>query len=163
MKKIITFKRQNDPLAPYVVRPITHDDIVSLLRLEREIYHGVLQWSKLTFERELNNPGPHLYLLVEHHQEVIAFIGVRLQQREAHITNLAVSPHYRHQGIASALMCRAERYAKRHRCKTMTLEVRITNFVAKRFYRRRQYKTKRILHHYYIDNYEDGVVMEKEL
>lgn len=160
-RKNIIFRRRNKQ--GYIVRLIQYDDIASLLRLEREIYHGVLQWSKLTFERELSNSAPHLYLLVEHHQEVIAFIGVRIQDKKAHITNLAVGAKYRHQGIATSLMQRAERFAKKHRCHALTLEVRMTNFEAKRFYRHRHYKARRVLHHYYVDNQEDGVLMEKAL
>lgn len=157
------FKKRNKEKQGYIIRPVEKSDIISLLRLEREVYAGVLQWSKITFERELLNPIPHLYLLIERHQEVIAFIGARFERAGTHITNLVVSPRYQHQGIATYLMQRVEKSAKRRRQKRIHLEVRMTNFEAKRFYRHLGYKTIEITNHYYVDNGEDAVVMEKKI
>lgn len=163
MKNVNLLWKKRSSCQRYIVRKVTLDDIVSLLRLEREVYQGVLQWSKYTFERELTNTVPHYYYLVEDKQEVIAFIGCRLQKRMAHVTNLVVSPRYQHQGIATMLMDKVEWWAKCHFAKTMSLEVRMTNLEAKRLYRKRGYRALKIIEGYYFDNKEDGVYMEKEL
>ena len=147
----------------YVLRTVEVEDIISLLRLEREVYQGVLQWSKHTFERELCQNTPHCYFLIEANQEVIAFIGCRLKNRVAHVTNLVVSPRYQKRGIATLLMNKIEWWARWHFAYKMSLEVRMTNLEAKRFYRKRGYRAVKIIERYYFDNQEDGVYMEKEL
>ena len=54
---------------------------------------------------------------------------------EAHITNVAVHPHYRSQGIGEAIMRALIDTAVNLKLGSMTLEVRVSNTIAQNLYK----------------------------
>lgn len=146
-----------------VLSPIKASDIKDLLTIERIVYSGQLLWTKNIFLNELNQTNPHLYVKAQVENETVAFIGVRFKGSDAHVANLAVLPHYQHQGIASLLLSRVEKIARYYRCETLSLEVRQSNLAAQRLYRSLGFRSQRVLNGYYFDNNENGVYMEKDL
>lgn len=97
------------------------------------------------------------------HEVPVAFLlGVSQVEREARILMLAVERPHRTQGIATLLMtafldrCRARGFRR------VTLEVRVSNATAIRFYTRFSYSVIDLLRSYYSDG-ENGYQMAREV
>ena len=78
---------------------------------------------------------------------------------ESHITNIAIHPNYRKQGIASKLLEEFLNYCKSQGCIAYTLEVRSGNKAARALYEKYNFKQDGIRKGYYEDNKEDAVIM----
>lgn len=142
---------------------IDTSDIPQLLAIERCVYHGNLLWTKDIFLSELNQKQPHLYMKAQVAHRTIAFIGARFCFGDAHVANLAVLPDFQNQGIARLLLDQVEKWARYYHCHHMSLEVRQSNLSAQRLYRSYGFCSQRVLDHYYFDNDENGIYMEKEI
>ena len=92
--------------------------------------------------------------------ELIAgYVSVWFQGEEAHITEIAVREKLRGRGIGELLLVGSVRAAQEYGSKVMTLEVRVSNFVAQRLYEKYDFKQVGIRKAYYSDNREDAVIM----
>ena len=84
-------------------------------------------------------------------------------QRIGHIVSIAVLPEYRRMGIGTELIIRALNSLKNdYKCRSVYLEVRVSNIGAINFYRRLGFKIDRVIKGYYKDG-EDAYVMSKDL
>ncbi|MBO0422025.1 ribosomal protein S18-alanine N-acetyltransferase [Enterococcus plantarum] len=143
----------------YYVRGITLDDIKDLLSIEREVYAGELPWTKTAFLVELQAAEPHLYLLIQKEGKTIGFIGCRIFDKDAHITNVAVAVQNQGKGIGSFLIREVQQFARINNCEKISLEVRISNKNAQRVYRQLGFVSNTIKPHYYTENKEDALEM----
>lgn len=143
----------------YVIREITIGDIKELLSIEREVYLGEMPWTKSAFLLELKASDPHLYIIIQDEEKIVGFIGCRIMKRDGHITNLAVRTEYQGRGIGSCLLQETKIFAKRHNCKSMSLEVRLSNNNAQRLYRRNGFTSFALRRNYYDEDNEDAVEM----
>jgi ribosomal-protein-alanine N-acetyltransferase len=149
--------------ATYRFREATTSDIKELLRLEKVIYSGKTPWTKSAFLFEFYSKHPHLYLVCELNESLVGFAGIRLFGIDGHITNIAVDPHHQNQGIGTWFMEELIANAKACGCETISLEVRVSNIDAQRFYRHLGFEAKRIKANYYQEIGEDGLDMIKQL
>lgn len=147
----------------YILREMTSSDIKELIQLERLVYAGITPWTKSAFLSELYSRHIHQYLCLLANDKIIGFVGVRVVFDDAHITNVAISPNFQNQGLGSLLLEEAEMFANKHKCQTMSLEVRVSNQDAQRLYRKKGYESRRILSAYYHEGNEDAVDMVKKL
>ncbi len=92
-------------------------------------------------------------------QLVAGYVSVWFQGEEAHITEIAVREKLRGQGIGELLIIGSVRAAKEYGSKVLTLEARVSNFVAIRLYEKYDFKEVGIRKGYYSDNREDAVIM----
>lgn len=115
-------------------------------------------WSKDSYIQELTNPIAR-YLVAKIDNKVVGFIGTWIVLDESHITNIAVHPNYRKQGIASKLIEKFLTYCKSQGCVAYTLEVRSSNKAAKALYEKYNFKQDGIRKGYYEDNKEDAIIM----
>jgi ribosomal-protein-alanine N-acetyltransferase len=152
--KNVTVSNEN-----YFIRPVSNNDIKDLLGIEREVYNGELPWTKTAFLVELQVADPHLYLLIQKEQKTVGFIGCRIFDKEAHITNVAVAKAYQGKGIGSFLIREVKAFAEVNRCVCITLEVRISNKNAQRVYRQLGFQSSTIKPEYYTENKEDALEM----
>ena len=76
-------------------------DIDRVYELERTCFRT--PWSRQSLKDELTNSIAH-YLVFERDKRVIAYAGMWIIYDEAHITNVAVDPDFRRQGIAKRVM-----------------------------------------------------------
>jgi ribosomal-protein-alanine N-acetyltransferase len=132
-------------------------DILALLQLERDIYDGRLPWRQLDFQNQLRRRDC-LYLSLYDKSLLVAFVGMRLTPREAHITNISVAPTYQRRGIGSYLLDLMIKKAQVAHCAQVSLEVRADNQIAQRLYRRAGFKTTLVRPGYY-DKQHDGLEM----
>ncbi|OTN90162.1 ribosomal-protein-alanine acetyltransferase [Enterococcus sp. 7E2_DIV0204] len=143
----------------YSVRAIVLDDIKDLLSIEREVYAGELPWTKTAFLMELQAAEPHLYLLIQKDEKTIGFVGCRIFDKVAHITNVAVLTQNQGKGIGSFLIREVIQFARANNCETISLEVRISNKNAQRVYRQLGFASSTIKPAYYTENKEDALEM----
>lgn len=121
-----------------------------------------IPWSLDSIKKELNNPQAK-YIIAQNlsTEEVIGFVGVWIILGEGDITNIAVSPKYRKQGIGSKLLVNLLEVCKSNNCEDITLEVRASNIPAQGLYKNFGFKEEGLRKKYYSDNGEDAVIMWK--
>jgi ribosomal-protein-alanine N-acetyltransferase len=90
---------------------------------------------------------------------VAGYVSVWYQGEEAHITEIAVREPLRGNGIGELLLIGSLRSAMEYGSKVMTLEVRVSNFIAQRLYEKYDFKSVGTRKAYYSDNREDAAIM----
>lgn len=143
----------------FLFREVRYTDIRQLIAIEKDAYEGDVPWGKTAFLSELNGPQPVLYLIVEHEGQAVAFIGVRFEQEDGHITNVAVLHEYQGRGLATILLEEVIEAAKRSEYASLSLEVRISNMDAQRLYRKLGFVSRTVKKNYYLSNGEDALDM----
>ncbi|ABS20611.1 ribosomal-protein-alanine acetyltransferase [Bacillus cytotoxicus NVH 391-98] len=138
-------------------RKMTTDDIAQVVAIEEASFPT--PWTADAFYRELTMNEYSQYIVVEKDGLVVGYCGLWIIIDESHITNIAILPEYRGQKLGDALLQEVMKQAKEMGAKTMTLEVRVSNEVAKQLYRKYGFQNGGIRKRYYTDNYEDGLVM----
>ena len=138
-------------------RYMTLDDIDGVLEVERASFSS--PWSENAFYNELTGNRFASYIIAEQEGHIIGYCGVWVVIDEAHITNIAILPAFRGKKIGEALLRTAMKYARMRGACKMSLEVRQSNEVAQRLYRKLGYEPGGIRKNYYTDNYEDALVM----
>ena len=119
-------------------------------------------WSIVLIENDLKtNPNATYYVAED--GEVLGFIGVHNIVGEINITNIAVNPTCRRQGIADKLMqaMLAEFSALKEKEEDIvgvTLEVRASNIPAIKLYEKYGFASEGIRKAYYSDG-EDAIIM----
>ena len=90
---------------------------------------------------------------------IAGYVSVWYQGDEAHITEIAVKETLRGRGIGELLLIGSLEAAIEHGSRVMTLEARVSNFIAHRMYQKYNFKSVGIRKAYYSDNREDAVIM----
>ena len=91
--------------------------------------------------------------------DIAGYVSVWYQGDEAHITEIAVKETLRSRGIGELLLIGSLEAAIEYGSKVMTLEARVSNFIAHRMYQKYGFKSVGIRKAYYSDNREDAVIM----
>lgn len=90
---------------------------------------------------------------------VAGYVGIWFQGDQAHITEVAVRSSLRGQGIGELLIIGTVRAAYEQGLEEVTLEARVSNFIAQRLYDKYGFNEVGIRKNYYADNREDAVIM----
>ncbi len=85
-----------------------------------------IPWSRETFWQEASKQTAH-YLVAQLEDKIVAYIGMWIVADEGQITNVAVLPEYRRQGIGKKLLEKMLLFARQKQLEAITLEVRISN------------------------------------
>ena len=117
-----------------------------------------IPWSRQSFWEEAANENT-LYLLALDGEEVIGYAGTWILAGEAQVTNVAILPEYRGQGVGTSLMKELVRRVRERGAAAMTLEVRPSNVPALALYRKFGMKEAGRRKGYYADNGEDAIIM----
>lgn len=117
-----------------------------------------IPWSRESFWREAANENT-LYLLALSEEQVVGFAGCWILADEAQITNVAILPEFRGQGIATQLMKEMIERSKVRGATAMTLEVRPSNAPALALYGKFGFQSVGRRKGYYQDNGEDALIM----
>jgi len=141
----------------FVFRYMREEDIDQVLEVEHASF--TTPWSREAFYNELYNNKFAVYIVLEHDQRVIGYCGVWIVIDEAHITNVAILPEFRGRKLGDAMMRKLMKVAQDMGAKTMSLEVRVTNYIAQSLYRKMGFQNGGIRKNYYSDNLEDALVM----
>ncbi len=90
----------------------------------------------------------HLFVAEDDEGERVGFLHLQTQKDfftgalNCHISDIVVAPDYEGSGVGSELIAYAERWAKQHRCRHVTLAVFPGNERARAFYERRGFGTE---------------------
>ena len=90
---------------------------------------------------------------------IAGYVGMWFQGNEAHITEIAVRSDLRGNGVGELLLIGSVQAAVEYGSSVVTLEVRVSNFIAQRLYEKYGFKTAGIRKGYYNDNREDALIM----
>jgi ribosomal-protein-alanine N-acetyltransferase len=139
---------------------MTLADIPAVHRIERASFPT--PWPSYAFRHELETNRLARYLVVRAEGEIVAYAGVWLMVDEAHVTTFAVAPPWRARGIGGRLLMAVLRLANEMGAGVATLEVRLSNVVARRLYEKYGFRPVAIRPRYYSDNGEDALIMTTE-
>jgi [ribosomal protein S18]-alanine N-acetyltransferase len=120
-----------------------------------------IPWSKNAFTEEVSNNKFARYLAADLAGKVVGYAGFWKVMEEGHITNIAVHPEFRGNGIGSVLLKEMILLAQREGISSMTLEVRKSNLVAQALYGKFGFVNEGCRKAYYADNNEDAIIMWK--
>jgi ribosomal-protein-alanine N-acetyltransferase len=93
---------------------------------------------------------------------VVGYGGLWMMVDEAHVTSVAVRPDFRGRGLGELLMLTLFEVGLRLGARWMTLEVRVSNQVARGLYAKLGFREAGVRPRYYTDNNEDAVIMWSE-
>jgi ribosomal-protein-alanine N-acetyltransferase len=93
---------------------------------------------------------------------VVGYGGLWLMVDEAHVTSVAVAPEFRGRGLGELLMLSLFDVAEHMHARLVTLEVRVSNRVARALYEKLGFRQTGMRARYYTDNGEDAVIMSSE-
>lgn len=140
-----------------IIRKMTEFDLPAVERLERDCFTSDA-WSGDDYRYRLENDGIFLSLTAEDSGTFCGCITTSAQFGEMYIDSIAVVREYRRRGIASDLIIQAEILCKARR---VLLEVRTSNFAARRLYESLGFTEHGLRKGYYDSPPEDAIVMEK--
>ncbi len=139
-------------------RKMTLEDIDQVLLIEEEAFAH--PWTREAFEHEMTTNLYSYYLVAEtEEKDIVGYCGMWIVMDESHITNVAVAERMRGHRIGEGLMREAIRIVKEQQGVLMTLEVRVSNTVAKNLYYKLGFQDGGIRKNYYTDTQEDALVM----
>lgn len=143
-----------------VIELMNFDDIKNVVELENKSF--TIPWREESFLQELSN-NLALYLVAKTEGKAVGYIGVWKILNEGHITNLAVHPDYRNQGIGKALISELLLLCMKDGIDSFTLEVRKSNLTAQKLYKDLGFAESGVRKNYYSDNNEDAIIMWKTI
>jgi ribosomal-protein-alanine acetyltransferase len=117
-------------------------------------------WSYEALAEELRNPLA-VFFVAEYGDKAVAYAGMHHILDEGYITNIAVHPDFRRQGLATALVHELDGYADENDLNRLTLEVRASNSAAIVIYRHAGFDEEGVRTAFYDDPKEDGLIMSK--
>jgi len=142
---------------PLRFEPMRRRHLPAVLRIEHKAHPK--SWTLGVFTSELAQGDSRYYVVVRAAGKVAGYGGVMFVGDEAHVTNLAVAPALRRQGLGSRLLAHLAKEAMRRGCGSMTLEVRMGNLEAQRLYHKFGFVGAGVRRNYYPETREDALVM----
>ena len=144
-------------MAKIVIRKMEIKDVPEVLKVEKSSFP--VPWTSDIFYHELTDNMHALYFVVDYDGEIIGYAGMWIVIDEAQITNIAILPEYRGKKIGEQLFHHLMMAAIRIGAVQLSLEVRVSNIVAQRMYRKFGLLPGGIRKNYYTDDQEDALVM----
>lgn len=144
-------------MAELIIRNGKLEDLEDLIDIETVCFAS--PWSKESIEKDLKTNKHALYIVAELAGKVIGYLSVWNIIDEGHINNVAVSPLYRRQKIATIMMETMLSATKNAGIKRHTLEVRQSNEAAIKLYESLGFKPMGMRKGYYEDTGENAVIM----
>ncbi len=147
--------------------------MISLTLLQKSEIDEILQlellcfpedpWSRMSFENELENPLSVFFVARDEESgRMMGYAGIWLMYDVADITNIAVHPEYRREGIGRKLLNLLIQIAKEKNMTAITLEVRTGNLAAQKLYESAGFIHCGTRKRYYQGK-EDAMIMTLEL
>ncbi|NLB42202.1 MAG: ribosomal protein S18-alanine N-acetyltransferase [Clostridiales bacterium] len=139
------------------ILPMTVHDIKGVAGIEEMCFH--VPWSRESLRIEVEQNRCARYFVVKEDEHILGYGGMWLVLDEAHITNIAVHPDYRRQGIGGQIINTLMKTAIKAGIERMTLEVRVSNHPAIALYKSFGFEEGGIRKGYYANNKEDALIM----
>ena len=141
---------------------------MTVMSIEREHINSIAELEKICFSQfwsvdsllEAFGSGTKFFVAVKN-KEVLGYIGISCILDEGYITNIAVFPEYRNQGVGTALLNRVFSLASDSGLSFVSLEVRVSNLNAISLYEKLGFKTEGRRKNFYDKPKEDALIMTK--
>ena len=140
--------------------PMTGDHLDEVAELERICF--TTPWSRNMLVEELQNDCAAFLVALDDEDHVAGYAGLLVVLDEGYITNVAVRPECRRNGIAQKLLQVFLDFAQAHKLAFLTLEVRASNYGAIALYGSRGFRSVGRRKNYYEHPKEDAIIMTKE-
>lgn len=164
----------------FTVRRMREEDIPQVVEIERVSFSR--PWTKSIFKAVLLLPYTAYYVAVEDTdsaeggeapaardnslsdsdhapEKIVGLCGVKKVFEEGDISNVAVHPQYRGNGISRKMLEMLMREAREEGVTDFTLEVRAGNRAAVNLYESFGFRTEGVRPRFYDDPVEDGLIM----
>lgn len=140
--------------------PMNADHLEELEKLERICFSR--PWSRKMLAEELENQCA-AFLVAQNSitQQVMGYAGLLVMADEGYITNVAVFPEFRRQGVAAKLIAVFENFARGNKLAFLTLEVRPSNTAAIALYKGFGFEEVGRRKNYYDLPKEDALILTK--
>lgn len=140
--------------------PMAAEHLDRLEQLERMCFSR--PWSKKMLAEELDNQCAAFLVAVEPETEkAVGYAGLLVVADEGYITNVAVDPSCRRQGVAAQLLQVFDNFAKGNHLTFLTLEVRPSNAAAIALYEGFGFREVGRRRNYYDLPKEDALILTK--
>ena len=136
------------------VVPMAERHLTALEAIEKACFHA--PWSEKMLREEL---GKGIFLVAERDGQTVGYVGCQTVLDEGYITNVAVSPDCRRQGIARMLIDTLTAQAREHGLAFVTLEARASNAPAIALYEGAGFVRVGVRKNFYTAPSEDAVLM----
>lgn len=136
------------------VVPMAERHLAALAEIEKACFHA--PWSESMLREEL---GKGLFLVAERDGQAVGYVGCQTVLDEGYITNVAVSPDCRRQGIGRALIAALVSRARAQDLAFVTLEARASNAPAIALYEGAGFGRVGVRKNFYTAPTEDAVLM----
>ena len=140
--------------------PMNADHLDEVAELERICFST--PWSRNMLAEELDNLLSAFLVALDDADRVVGYAGVQVILDEGYITNIAVRPECRRQGVAAQLLQVFMDFAKANKLSFLTLEVRASNYDAIALYGSRGFRSMGRRKNYYEHPREDAIIMTRE-
>ena len=170
---------------PYTIVPMEAEHVPTVAAIEERVFPR--PWSYASFMREVRD-NPHsdfivlsyrpwaedrddvhlgggwrgLFRMRDEDRSILGYGGFWVMLDEAHICTLAVRDEWRGCGLGELLFLSLVERSLNRACLFLTLEVRESNIVAQRLYRKYGFVQTGRRRGYYLDNHEDALIMTVE-
>lgn len=148
-------------MSDFFIEKMSREDVAQVEAIEQSIFS--VPWSEKSFIDACETPE-NVYIVCKQNGRVAGYCGMWTVLGEGNITNMAVAPEYRRQGIAELLMKHMEKTAlEKNGVDVFFLEVRQSNTPAISLYEKMGYKPIGTRKRFYERPVEDAIVMSKML
>ena len=142
------------------LRPMAPGDLPEVARIETTAFST--PWSEQTFRSLLHRPGVELWV-AEWDRQLAAYAILWRVLDEGELANIAVRKNLRGRGIGAGLLSRILEVAENAGVRSLYLEVRESNEIAREMYARRGFQEIGVRKGYYEGPREDARVLKKSL
>jgi ribosomal-protein-alanine N-acetyltransferase len=136
---------------------MTAADIGAVLHIESLSFASA--WPQNAFVNEIRDNKLAHYFVGRIGGEIVAYGGIWVILEDSHVTTIAVHPNYRGRRFGEEMLVHLLEEAIAARASWITLEVRESNDVAQRLYRKYGFTVVSTRRGYYSDNNENALVM----
>ena len=140
--------------------PMNADHLDEVAELERICFST--PWSRNMLAEELENACSAFLVAEDDTGKVVGYAGLQVILDEGYITNVAVRPECRRNGIAGKLLQVFLDFGQANHLAFLTLEVRASNYDAIALYGSRGFRSVGRRKNYYEHPKEDAIIMTKE-
>lgn len=139
------------------IAPMDFRHLGEVLQIEKQSFPA--PWTRSMFIEGISRGKMACYLVALIKKKVVGYGGLEFLGREGHITNMAVAPDWRRDGIASRLLVRFFKLALDRGAKRLVLEVRESNVAAHRLYQKFGFRKLGVHKNYYSDTGESALIL----
>ena len=143
------------------IAPMTVARIDEVLAIEKISFSD--PWSREMFRSELEVGGGTYARVALRGTTLVGYLLAVMIVDEAHLGNLAVRPSERRSGVGQKLLDDLLETAREKGVSKVTLEVRESNQIARKFYYQNEFIDVAIRKNYYRNPVEDAIVMLRSL